>query len=73
MLASRSGRKSFHNVSNFDPNVNLPLAWPSYLSDSTRGDSQSLVEREPLRSKDRGLLTYNIDDRVHVGPNRCTD
>ena len=21
-------RKSFHNVSNFAPNVNLPLAWP---------------------------------------------
>ena len=33
----------------------------SYLSDDTRGDSQSLLEREPLRSKDRGLHTYNID------------
>ena len=33
----------------------------SYLSEGTRGDSQSLVEAEPLRSKDRGLFTYNID------------
>ena len=33
----------------------------TYFSDGTCGDSQSLVEREPLRSKDRGLLTYNID------------
>ena len=33
----------------------------SYLSDGTRGDSQSPVEAEPLRSKDRGLPTYNID------------
>ena len=33
----------------------------SYLSDGTRGDSQSPVEAEPLRSKDRGRLTYNID------------
>ena len=31
----------------------------SYLSDGTRGDSQSPVEAEPLRSKDRGLFTYN--------------
>ena len=34
-----------------------------YLSDGTRGDSQSPVEAEPLRSKDRGLFTYNIDAR----------
>ena len=33
----------------------------SYLSDGSRGDSQSPVEPEPLRSKDRGLPTYNID------------
>ena len=33
----------------------------SYLSDGTRGDSQSHAERDPLRSKDRGLFTYNID------------
>ena len=32
----------------------------SYLSDGTRGESQSHVERKPLRSKDRGLFTYNI-------------
>ena len=24
----QADRKSFHNVSNFAPNVNLPLAWP---------------------------------------------
>ena len=36
----------------------------SYLSDGTHGDSQSHVERQPLRSKDRGLFTYNIDDRL---------
>ena len=36
----------------------------SYLSDGTRGDSRSPVEAEPLRSKDRGLLTYNID--IHI-------
>ena len=33
----------------------------SYLSDGTRGDSQSHVEREPLPSKDRGIFTYNIE------------
>ena len=33
----------------------------SYLSDGTRGDSQSPVEAEPLRSKDRGFFSYNID------------
>ena len=38
----------------------------SYLSDGTRGDSQSPVEAEPLRSKDRGLLTYNIDYNIDV-------
>ena len=26
------------------------------------GDSQSLLEREPTQSKDRGLLSYNIDN-----------
>ena len=25
------------------------------------GDSKSLLEREPTRSKDRGLLSYNIN------------
>ena len=34
----------------------------SYLSDGTHGDSRSPVEAEPLRSKDRGILTYNIDN-----------
>ena len=33
----------------------------SYLSVGIGGDSQSLLEREPLQSKDRGLLSYNID------------
>ena len=33
----------------------------SYLSVGTGGDVQTLLEAEPLRSKDRGLLTYNID------------
>ena len=33
----------------------------SYLSVGVGGDSQSLLEREPTRSKDRGLLSYNID------------
>ena len=28
------------------------------------GDFQSLLEREPLRSNDRGLLSYNIDTGV---------
>ena len=36
----------------------------SYLSDGIGGDSQSLLEREPLRSNDRVLLSYNID----IGP-----
>ena len=31
----------------------------SYLSVGIGGDSQSLLEREPTRSKDRGLLSYN--------------
>ena len=33
----------------------------SYLSDGTRGDSQSPVEADPLRSKNRGFFSYNID------------
>ena len=33
----------------------------SYLSEGIGGDSERLLEREPLRSKDRGLLSYNID------------
>ena len=33
----------------------------SYLSVGTGGDVQTLLEAEPLRSKDRGLFTYNID------------
>ena len=36
----------------------------SYLSVGTFGDSQSLLEREPLRSKDRGLFSYNIDNKL---------
>ena len=31
----------------------------SYLSVGIGSDSQSLLEWEPLRSKDRGLLSYN--------------
>ena len=30
-LQDRVDRKSFHNVSNFAPNVNLPLAWSTTL------------------------------------------
>ena len=37
----------------------------SYLSDGTRGDSQSHAERDPLRSKDRAFFSYNIDVRKH--------
>ena len=33
----------------------------SYLSVGTGGDVQTLLKAEPLRSKDRGLFTYNID------------
>ena len=35
------------------------------------GDSQSLLEQEPLRSKDRGLLSYNIvvENVCHNGHN----
>ena len=33
----------------------------SYLSDGIGCASQSLLEPEPLRSKDRGLFSYNID------------
>ena len=39
----------------------------SYLSVGIGGDSQSLVEREPSRSKDRGLLSYNIDVWLQFG------
>ena len=35
----------------------------SYLSDGTLGDSQSPVEAEPLRSKDRGFFSYNIEKK----------
>ena len=33
----------------------------SYVSVGTFGDSQSLLEREPLQSKDGCLFSYNID------------
>ena len=33
----------------------------SYISTGIGGDSQGLLEREPLQSKDTGLLSYNID------------
>ena len=33
----------------------------SYLSDGIGGDSHSLLEPEPLWSKDRGLFSYNIE------------
>ena len=33
----------------------------SYLSDGIGGDSKSLLEREPLRSKDSVIFSYNID------------
>ena len=33
----------------------------SYLSVGVGGDSQSLLELGPIRSKCRGLLSYNID------------
>ena len=33
----------------------------AYLSNGIGGDSQSLLEPEPLRSKDRALLSYNIE------------
>ena len=33
----------------------------SYLSVDVGGDSQSLLEWEPTWSKDRSLLSYNID------------
>ena len=33
----------------------------SYLSVGTGGDVQTLLKAEPLRSKDRGLFTYNIE------------
>ena len=36
----------------------------SYLSDGIGGDSQSLLEPEPLRRKDRGIFSYNIDVRL---------
>ena len=40
----------------------LPCSFPALsLSVGIDGDSQSLLEREPLRRKDRGLLSYNID------------
>ena len=33
----------------------------SYLSDGTHGDSRSHLEAGPLRSKDRGFFSYNIE------------
>ena len=33
----------------------------SYLSVGVDGDTHTLLELEPFRSKDRGLLSYNID------------
>ena len=41
----------------------------SYLSVGTFGDSHSLLEREPLRSKDRGLFSYNIDFHIYQEAN----
>ena len=43
----------------------------SYLSVGIGGDSQSLLEREPTRSKDRGLLTFNIDKMEVVVASHC--
>ena len=36
-------------------------SWRYYLSDVISGDSQSHLKPEPLRSKDRALLSYNIE------------
>ena len=38
----------------------------SYLSDGIGGDSQSLLEREPLRSKYRGLLSCFFDRLMNM-------
>ena len=42
----------------------------SYLSDGTHGDSRSHLEAEPLRSKDRGFFSYNIEDAYMPCDNR---
>ena len=34
----------------------------TYLSVGVGGDSQSLLEQEPIRSKDSCLLSYNIEE-----------
>ena len=39
---------------------------PYYFSVGVGGDSQSLLEREPTRSKDKGLLSYNIEISVTI-------
>ena len=39
----------------------------SYLSVGKGGDVQTLLEAEPLRSKDRGLFTYNIEIILYDG------
>ena len=38
----------------------------SYLTVGVSGDSQSLLELEPIRSKDRSILSYNIDVYFHL-------
>ena len=44
----------------------------SYISVGIGGDTHSLLEREPLRSKDSGLLSYNIDiEEMLLDPSVC--
>ena len=44
----------------------------SYLSDGTRGDSQSPVEAEPLRSKDIDFFSYNIEEDNWIACGVCS-
>ena len=44
----------------------------SYLSVGIVGDSQGLLERETLWSKDRGLLSYNMEQKeMLLDPSVC--
>ena len=38
----------------------------SYHSLGVGGDSQSIIEREPIRSKDRRLLSYNNNIYIYI-------
>ena len=65
-LQDHVDRKSFHNVSNFAPNVNLPLAWPisvtfrSNLTYIPFKDDPHIVEQKLDATNSCSLRTFEV-------------